>query len=348
MVAKSLSGGELYFVGEKDPKTGQDTSFVKIGIVRDNDARGTDHRVKEHQTGNPRRLHVVKVISTPVVERIETILHGMYAPHRLSGEWFSFDAEKRNAAIASASLLAKQAKRAADAINQAEALKKSVSKQQSILPLTQHKKLHSSIVALRSQVSACKDLSASITSLIEELNTAGVDCSRFLTIQEKKAVERFDEKAFKEKYAKIWERYQVESEGFSGVFRVIDPKAQRPDPFVLNEELAVLTKRIQKLIGLSQEKHTAVDKLHGAYLDLLAEQAPLDWELMLAEDHAKSLLGEASEIEGLFSWKREVTMKISLDKDALKQNEPKKFDEFVSLVKTKPAVIVAKDRGYLL
>ena len=63
-----LTGGEIYFLGERDLKSGKDTGFVKIGLVREKDARDTESRLKEHQTGNPRLLHVVKVVKTPVVE----------------------------------------------------------------------------------------------------------------------------------------------------------------------------------------------------------------------------------------------------------------------------------------
>lgn len=348
MAAKSLSGGELYFIGEKDPLSRQDTSFVKIGIVRDSDARGTNHRVKEHQTGNPRLLHVLKVISTPVVERIETVLHAMFAPHRLSGEWFSFDEDTRKHAIGAAVALAKEAKRSAEVMTQAEALKKQRSEPASLVPSAQHRKLHSRIVSLRAQVSACKDLSSSITTMIETLNNVGVDCGRFLAVQEKKPSERFDEKSFKEKYEKLWEKYQVTSDSFSGSFRVVDPKAQRPDPYELNADLLAMAKRVEKLTSGLKEKVSHVEKLHDSYLELLSLQAPLDWELMVAEDHARDTIGSASEIEGLFVWKRELTQKVSLDKEALKRDEPTKYEEFVSFVTPKPSIIVAKDRGYFL
>ena len=62
-----LTPGEIYFLGEKDLKTGENSPFVKIGLVRENESRGTADRLKDHQTGNPRLLHIVKIVKTPLV-----------------------------------------------------------------------------------------------------------------------------------------------------------------------------------------------------------------------------------------------------------------------------------------
>ena len=35
----SFKSGELYFMGEKDLKTGKDSPFVKIGLVRESESR---------------------------------------------------------------------------------------------------------------------------------------------------------------------------------------------------------------------------------------------------------------------------------------------------------------------
>jgi hypothetical protein len=84
-----LTAGEIYFIGEKDLKSGIDTSYFKIGIVRDGakGPRTSDERLLEHQTGNPRKLFLRNVVKTPAVEEIETRVHRIFAPLRVHGEW---------------------------------------------------------------------------------------------------------------------------------------------------------------------------------------------------------------------------------------------------------------------
>lgn len=348
MAAKSLAGGELYFIGEKDPYTGDDTNFVKIGIVRDKDGRGTDHRVKEHQTGNPRLLHPITVITTPVVERIETTMHGLFAPSRLSGEWFFFTKDERDAAVGAAQGFIESAQKHESQMAQAENLKKAESNSEVIAASEELKDLHREVIALRAQVAACNSLAKTISDCMLTAHQGGVDFGRLLTIQEKKAIDRFNEEKFKEAYPALWAQYIVTKESFTGSFRVVDPKAERPDPFSLNVHLADLAQHIDVAVRELSTSKTGAMELHDMFLRLLTIQAPLEWQQMLAEDVAKSTLGTASEIEGLFKWAREKSLKEAFDKETLREEEPKKYAEFITQTTAKPTVVVARDRGFQL
>ena len=83
-----LTPGEIYFVRERDVKSGEISPYVKIGIVREGakGPRTSEERLLEHQTGNPRELFLHEVIATPAVEEIETRLHRAFAEHGVSGE----------------------------------------------------------------------------------------------------------------------------------------------------------------------------------------------------------------------------------------------------------------------
>ena len=65
-----LIAGEIYFIGEKDLKTGLDTKYFKIGIVREGakGPRTSEERLLEHQTGNPRRLYLRDIVKTLIIE----------------------------------------------------------------------------------------------------------------------------------------------------------------------------------------------------------------------------------------------------------------------------------------
>jgi hypothetical protein len=91
-----LTPGEIYFIGEKDLKTGLNTSYCKIGIVRDGakGPRSSDERLLEHQTGNPRKLFLRDIVVAPAVEEIETRVHRIFAPLRVNGEWLELSDEQ--------------------------------------------------------------------------------------------------------------------------------------------------------------------------------------------------------------------------------------------------------------
>ena len=73
MAVPTLTAGTLYIDRDRDVRTGEWGPYVKIGIVRD--GKTPEQRVKELQTGNPRRVHTIKTYSSPMVESLETRLH---------------------------------------------------------------------------------------------------------------------------------------------------------------------------------------------------------------------------------------------------------------------------------
>ena len=91
------ASGELYFLSEIDPETQNFTKYVKIGIVKND--RSTESRIDEHQTGNPREIRDLKVILSPRVQKLETLLHGVFERQCVGGEWFEFREETLTEAI---------------------------------------------------------------------------------------------------------------------------------------------------------------------------------------------------------------------------------------------------------
>lgn len=90
----SLEPGEIYFVREL---AGSGFGpYVKIGLVAKSDHRSSFERLKEHQTGNPRALRIdeSQIVKTDAVSIVEAQLHKIFAPKRVSGEWFNFPSEQ--------------------------------------------------------------------------------------------------------------------------------------------------------------------------------------------------------------------------------------------------------------
>ena len=84
----ALKPGWIYFLREEDYLDQSVGRYVKIGLTE----RTVAIRIKEHQTGNPRR----EFEATPsnyieLMHYGETYLHHYFAAERIGGEWFDFD-----------------------------------------------------------------------------------------------------------------------------------------------------------------------------------------------------------------------------------------------------------------
>jgi len=343
MAAKASASGELYFIGEKDPMTSEDTQFVKIGIVREKDDRDTAYRVKEHQTGNPRLLHAVEVIKTPIVERLETTMHGKFAPMRLSGEWFYFTLDQRNTAIAAAREFAEQALANVKYMDLAEQYKSMASEGDVKAPSEQLLVVHSQLIGLRSIVKACAELSKSVVKALTEASNKGLDVKKMIDIQNKKAVDKFDEEAFKASYPDIWTQFVETKTQLKGPFTLKDPKASRPDAFVLSPELAELSSRIDQSLQVGDDE---LPQLHKLYLDLLSIQGPAEWEVDFLDDRIKSECGVAPGIDGVCTWNRAFEEKVAFNKGELKKQNPDLYSQFVTVGDGTQAAVLVKDLGF--
>jgi hypothetical protein len=87
---EKVTHGTLYVMRERDYLSGQELEYYKIGIVRG--AKDVDDRLKDHLTGNPRDIFTVREFTSLAVQKLETLLHNLYAANRVhSGEWFTFN-----------------------------------------------------------------------------------------------------------------------------------------------------------------------------------------------------------------------------------------------------------------
>lgn len=95
---EKVTHGTLYVMRERDYLTGQELDYYKIGIVRG--AKDVDDRLKDHLTGNPRDIFTVREFTSLAVQKLETLLHNLYAAHRVhSGEWFTFTRSEAEALL---------------------------------------------------------------------------------------------------------------------------------------------------------------------------------------------------------------------------------------------------------
>ena len=341
-----LKSGELYFMGEKDLKTGKDSPFVKIGLVRESDSRDSAKRLKDHQTGNPRKLHIVKIVNSPAVEKVETVLHGKYATSRVSGEWFYFDDTPIEDVIKEANSLAKSMKNNIEALEEAEVLKKKKSTSKILDSTSEINKWYNEYIRANFQSKLCADSIKMIQNSLIEASRLKLDIGHIIDIQKRKASMKFDEAGFKEKHPKIWSEFTVTSLDIKQRFNWFKPKGKDFDLQKINLELHDLLAESMSLAKSPITRESAAERLHFNYLRTLTFQAPLGWTTELAEANVKSACGSASGIEDICSWPRTVEEVSKIDKDALKEKHLKKYESFVSQSSGSEAAVLAKDRGF--
>ena len=95
---EEVTHGTLYVMRERDYYSGKTLDYYKIGIV--NGDKEVEKRRKDHVTGNPRDIFTVQEFTSLAVQRLETLLHNLYAANRVhSGEWFKFSESEAKALL---------------------------------------------------------------------------------------------------------------------------------------------------------------------------------------------------------------------------------------------------------
>ena len=79
--------GWIYCIREQDYLDQTWGRYVKLGLT----ARTVEQRIREHQTGNPRRETSEYDIQLELMHYGEKYLHHYFAADRIGGEWFDLD-----------------------------------------------------------------------------------------------------------------------------------------------------------------------------------------------------------------------------------------------------------------
>jgi hypothetical protein len=345
------AAGEIYFIGEKDLRTKEITSYYKVGIVRENSEnadRSSTQRLLEHQTGNPRELYIESVVKSDLVELVETLIHKNFAPLGVRGEWMLLDPSQLIEVQKHAELLAVEAKEITADLQKAEELAKALSDEEFIQATPELLALNEIYLESNAKLKACNEMFDAIKEIFadaledeDEEEEVGI----FAQIQERqKSV--FDEAAFKGAHYAIYSKFLVAkstikgtpsfsgSRGFKKEFKEYDPGFA---------EMVDIFSTVVEKIASGQEKK---EHLHGFSLDLRRVNAEALWSKMKAENKIKVACGTHAGIDGVFKWVRSEKVTESLDKKALKLAHPELVAEFTTAGEVVKAVIVDPKKGY--
>ncbi len=339
-LAINQTPGEIYFIRERDFLSNQKTNYVKVGLVREKDDRGSEERLLEHQTGNPRELFIHKVVKTPAVSAIEGLLHGLFAQHRVSGEWFDFNPETLNRCIAEAEKFAREASDNISIIAEAARLKDVPSEAEVKSPTPQIEEYFRTYTEATFCLSECKSKALTIKDLyIKAAEEDEEDVNHLVEKQERKARVSLDKDALLSAHPDIYGKYMVSTHTISGRATFASVEYGETSMALLGPDTDDFMIEIQKAIEKVEDGEEKVDFLQDFELELTQLTTAAEWLQEIAMANIKAFCGQASEVAGVLKWVRKQTTKEAFDEKSFKENEPALYEEFSS---TGEAVIAHK------
>jgi len=340
-MALKYKEGWLYFLGEKDFKSGETFSYVKIG--KTNNGRPVSERMDDHQTGNPR--HIVEVsesIRTNFINALEIYLHNRFATKRVSGEWFELDEKGIKKVVSEANKVnllldtvlkegqaIKEIKESESNGNIISANKSIKTNYQSYLSYKK-KSIHYSLKKeiIRYKISELTALHAGVQGVFKQ----------YMTPRNK-----FDDEGFKKKHPALYKKYRkVEYPLKNPKFIIVNNPTKANSYEKLYSEFKILesnSKKHTKFQDKTIDRDSNFEALHQDWLELTEKesQSQLHSDIYYLKLQYACKLNE--KIDNVCTWKRVQEEKISIDKIALKKDNEKIHQKFmvphsVSLTRT--------------
>jgi hypothetical protein len=324
MTTPSTEPGEIYFIGERDMRSGERSPYVKIGLV--GSTRTSADRLYDHRTANPRELIVHGEVRTDLVAWVENALHRKFAKYRIQGEWFVLDDELIAAAILEAQRLASTLAPLVSIIARAKELR-GVESDGSAIPATAEVLEWLAKVRLaKALVKECGDLDSVYAGVVSDLSRSG-DAGP--TIGGIKVIEStvFDEDKFKESHPALWAEFTtVADKGISGRFTITSGDALKISDVA--PELATFSAVFRSDCAGAMQARKVDDHLKSRFLELKWREKAAQLDLMTADSHLQAACGTADEITGVCKWKRVRKFVKEFDEDRFAAANPQMYKEF--------------------
>ena len=329
-----LTAGEIYFIKEHDVLTKIETSYVKIGLVNEDEEekRSSTERALEHQTGNPRKLSIFHVLKTPLVSSVENKLHRYYAKNRISGEWFEMTPELLKAAIGQAAMFAEIAKKDFEVLSAADALDVQVSTEKILEPTEILEGLRVSLLNSKLRLKTCEELDDAYKELVAAIAKTEPGSDHLATKVMKAPKKEFNKEAFEKAYPKLWSEFQIVSESLSRKFSLDGVRGHKAELENIDYDLGVFKLHFESELMLVKEKKHRIEDLQDLYFDLRILHSAILWDCEVLVAKLKVECGTAKEIKDICKWSRVMNKKTSFDKERFKSNHPDLLAEFTTTV----------------
>lgn len=339
MAIPTLTEGTLYIDRDRDVRTGEWGPYVKIGIVRD--GKTPEQRVKELQTGNPRRVHTIKTYSSPMVESLETRLHHNFATMWVRGEWFEMDENFVNNELDQhIRNYIEEQNEAIEYHKQREELKSTASNGTVREPTEDEQNLHAEYIdaKVRNDVLNAQSQILKAKLMAEMGQGGGVNGILKLVKRTKPgkttpAHQKFDAKAFKENYPQLYAQLVVVSQsapkGSLTMKKV--PALNKQDPEL--RDLEKSSKESCEEIKVTNCDNEAIDpsealkQLHLEYIELLGEIFDTELKMERIKSKLAVALGDHEGISDILVWKRVSKAEEKLDAKLVQQEQPDAYND---------------------
>ncbi len=298
-----IDPGTIYFVRETDRETGKLSDLVKIGLV--NGSKSPWDRLKDHQTGNPRKLVFddAQFIETSAVGYVEWLIHKTFAAERVSGEWFLLPTKQDvDKVVRKANEIASEVSSKIPLIEGAERLTSEVSESSAIdstedirakaWELAILQKQSSMIVTLKKSTSKC------FGKVVEEFGTEALaEQVKFTPVNPQS---KFNPGILESKYPKLYENYLRTEEELVGLKLELEKTAKESD---LPDDFTNLKTKIKERneLALSSRNYYLLNE-NLVFLDEF--KSSIDWPLKVLDAELKVFCGRAEGVLGLYKWHR--------------------------------------------
>jgi ribosomal protein L17 len=335
-----LGAGELYFVREIDPQTKKYTKFVKIGLVHEKEGRDSLNRLSEHQTGNPRTLYLPpeNYFLSPAINRVEAMMHKVFARNRVSGEWFEFETERQvSAAIKKAKELAAEVAEQIPTFTKAAKLGQSQDNGKTISATSNVKKLIKIVSVARAKRDSLLAISDLISSNLKSAITDGLNVEGVATEVSVNRKGKFKVDLLKTDDPKTYKKYLVTTQMLSARFI---PKLTKLNLQDLDRSFQSLVEQLNSRVKNAKKGDFRV--LNEVQLILTDEIAGAEWDEEFAVAELKLACGRNEAIEGVCTWTRKLVERDSFDEKSFKLNNPSKYERYLEKPKTTTYLKIAK------
>ena len=322
----NLNSGTLYFINEKDIKTGESLNYYKIGIVKESSKQDSEKRLLQHQTGNPRKLCIIETLKMPAVEAVETNLHYLFARNRVMGEWMSFTDVELQKAISKAKELSEGMKENIKDFQRANELG-NIQSNEKIIPASEEaKKLYAGVMNFNEVINSCKKVKILYEDYLRAANEKGIDIGGEADMKSRKGAIIFDAKLFLKNYPDLYKEYSMYSNPIEGSFRLKPDKDWKFDISTIESDQFELISDFKKQLDHADYSLEMRFLLHANYLGVLEIRKFADWESDIAKLKLKVITGDAVGIEGVCTWKRKAKEVISLDEEKIEADHPAEYN----------------------
>lgn len=333
-----LENGTIYFVREQDPVTRKYTGLVKIGLVQGD--RSPYKRLREHQTGNPRKLlfNEEHFVQTPAVKFVESQLHGRFAAKRVSGEWFQLPSNNEvEEAVQVCRGLATEMMAFLNEFEHADSFRMQFSSGDEKMP-------NEDDLAFANQLFNANQIVAKATEIIDLISAEikwhfqefGLDAvkgvAKVISVEQEPD---FSVALFKKEHKKLWEELCEEyPQPWNPKFELTFSGELCAETALGLEELLDLGKRFE----IARENK---DLFELNEIDLVVRQilAPAEWSKAVAEVKLQISCGLNDGIKDVCEWIRKVQSRRKFRKDWLFEKHPEIYAQFIVPKPPKTSVI---------